>query len=383
MLREFMQLEVAGGIVLLLAAVLGLAVANSPWALGYFGLLESYLGPLTVLHWINDGLMALFFLLVGLEIKHELVRGALATARQRLLPGLGAVAGMAVPALIYTAFNYSDPVLVRGWAIPAATDIAFALGLLSMLGRRVPSSLGVFLAALAIIDDLGAIVVIALFYGGELAWTYLAGGAGVTAVLVVLHGRRVDSLPLYASLGVVLWYCLLNSGIHATLAGVILAFCIPLEGKEGKESPLHRLENRLDGLVPFLVVPLFGFANAGVSLASVSLESLTSSLNLGIALGLLLGKGLGIFTVCALLVRFVGARLPQGASWLQFFGVCHICGIGFTMSLFINMLAFAGQASLIDEAKIGIILGSCVSALVGSAILWYAGRSRPAEEPKE
>lgn len=377
MLREFMEFEAAGGIVLLGAAVLGLVMANSDAAPYYFEFLEFHLGPLSLLHWINDGLMAVFFLLVGLEIKHELLRGELASPSQRLLPGLGALAGMIAPAVIYTAFNHGDPVLARGWAIPAATDIAFALGLLSLLGKRVPASLTVFLAALAIIDDLGAIVVIALFYGGTLSWGFLLAAGVVAGLLFQLNRSGVSSLPIYCGLGLILWFCFLNSGIHATLAGVILAFSIPLE--TGDDSPLHRLENKLDRFVPFLLVPIFGFANAGVSLEGISLQSLSHPLNLGIILGLLLGKGLGIFTACTVIVRFFGGRLPQGASWFQFLGVCFVCGIGFTMSLFINMLAFVGSKETIDEAKIGIILGSICSAIIGTLILWKAS-ARPNSE---
>ena len=380
MLREFMEFEAAGGLVLLGAAVLGMIIANSEAAPHYFELLELHLGPLSILHWVNDGLMAIFFLLVGLEIKHELLRGELATNAQRLLPGVGALAGMATPALIYVLFNHSDPVLVHGWAIPSATDIAFALGLLSVLGKRVPASLTVFLAALAIIDDLGAIVVIALFYGGDLSWGFLLGAAALTGLLAVFNRWGVSNLLVYCGFGVLLWVCLLNSGIHATLAGVILAFTIPLETNEGDQSPLHRLENRLDRFVPFLLVPIFGFANAGVSLEGASMENLTHPLTLGISLGLLLGKGFGIFLACAIVIKFLGSRLPQGATWPQFFGVCFVCGIGFTMSLFINLLAFAGNKAVIDEAKLGIILGSLCSAVVGTLILWATTTSPPTIE---
>ena len=373
-----MAFEAAGGLVLLGAAVFGMIVANSEAAPIYFQALEAHLGPLSVLHWINDGLMAVFFLLVGLEIKHELLRGELATPKQRVLPGVGALAGMATPALIYMLFNHGDPILARGWAIPAATDIAFALGLLSLIGKRVPNSLGVFLAALAIIDDLGAVLVIAFFYGGDVSWGFLLGAGVVTGVLVALNRLNVGNLFVYGAFGIVLWGCILNSGVHATLAGVILAFTIPLELSGSDDSPLHRLEDRLDGIVPFLLVPIFGFANAGVSLEGVSLESLSHPLNLGIMLGLLLGKGLGIFAACAIVIRLFGGTLPEGSTWIQFFGLCFVCGIGFTMSLFINMLAFAGHPEMVSEAKIGIILGSVCSALVGSTILWLSTKGSPA-----
>lgn len=247
MLRKFMAFEAAGGLVLLAAALAGMLVANSPAAPHYFQALEAHLGPLSVLHWVNDGMMAVFFLLVGLEIKYELLRGELSTPAQRVLPGLGALAGMATPALVFLLFNHGDPLLARGWAIPAATDIAFALGLLSLFGKRVPSSLAVFLAALAIIDDLGAVLIIAFFYGGDVAWGYLLAGAAVTGVLVALNRLNVKNLGAYGALGVVLWVCVLNSGVHATLAGVILAFTIPLEVPDSKDSPLHRGLHRSPG----------------------------------------------------------------------------------------------------------------------------------------
>ncbi len=377
MLREFMAFEAAGGLTLLGAALAGMLVANSAAAPFYFQALEAHLGPLSVLHWVNDGMMAIFFLLVGLEIKYELLRGELSTPAQRVLPGLGALAGMATPALVFMLFNHGDPLLSRGWAIPAATDIAFALGLLSLFGKRVPSSLGVFLAALAIIDDLGAVLIIAFFYGGDVAWGYLLAGAAVTGVLVTLNRLNVKNLAAYGALGLALWACVLNSGVHATLAGVILAFTIPLEVPGSEDSPLHRMESRIDRLVPFVLVPIFGFANAGVSLQGVNAESLFHPLNLGIMLGLLLGKGFGIFLACAFVIRFFGSRLPEGTTWSQFFGLCFVCGIGFTMSLFINMLAFAGQPELVIEAKIGIILGSLCSAVVGSSVLWLSSKSKP------
>ena len=387
MLREFMQFEAAGGVVLLLAALAALITANSGLGKSYFALLETYLGPLSVLHWINDGLMVLFFLLVGLEIKHELTQGELATSRQRILPGFAALAGMVVPALVYLIINRHDEALFKGWAIPSATDIAFALGILSLLGDRVPSSLKIFLTALAIIDDLGAVLIIALFFGGPPSWGYLAGAALVVAILILMNRANVRTLPLYLGAGLLLWFLVLRSGVHATLAGVILAFTIPLSvptpDEEPDDSPLHRLENKLDRLVPFVIVPLFGFANAGVSFQGVTLSVLTDSLTLGIGFGLFLGKALGICGVTFLLVKLGFAQLPHGSTWPQFTGVSFLCGVGFTMSLFISMLAFAGDPFLQEESKVGILLGSLCSGVVGAIWLLAAGQRSANETEAE
>ncbi len=387
MLREFMQFEAAGGMVLMAAALIALVLANSPLAEGYFALLEHHVGPLSVLHWINDGWMALFFLLVGLEIKHELTRGELVTAQQRLLPGFGALAGMAAPALVYLFFTQGDPAKMKGWAIPSATDIAFALGILSLLGKRVPASLQVFLTALAILDDLGAVLIIALFYGTGLHWGYLGGAFAVVIALVLLNRRNVGALTPYIVLGGLLWIFVLKSGIHATLAGVVLAFCVPLtltgndaDADNPETSPLHRLENKLDRVVPFVIMPVFGFTNAGVSFHGVNAQILTDSLTLGVGLGLLLGKAVGISGITFLLVKLGKAKLPEGSTWPQFLGLSFLCGIGFTMSLFISMLAFAGQPLLQEEAKIGILLGSLTSGVAGATILRLSTRRpTPAE----
>lgn len=376
-LQRFCAAEAAGGIVLMVAAALALIVANSPLAAGYFAGLHLAVGGLSVGHWINDGLMALFFLLVGLEIKRELAVGQLARWSDRALPGLAALGGMLVPALIYALVNRHAPETLVGWAIPAATDIAFALGVLSLLGSRVPPSLKVFLSALAILDDLGAVLIIALFYTSDLSTTMLLAAAGLVVGLFLLNRLQVRALPPYLLLGALLWFCLLRSGIHATLAGVILALFIPLDDTGDDEaSPLLRLESALHSWVALLIVPLFGFANAGVSLAGIAPSDLLEPVPLGVALGLFLGKQLGIALLVLLAIRSGLARLPAGASWLQLYGVALLCGIGFTMSLFIGALAFPGMPALVDEVKIGVLLGSLLSALAGSVVLVVAARRR-------
>ncbi len=378
LLRDFLDGEASGGIVLMFAAALALIVANSPLGHTYFELLHTELGPLSASHWINDALMALFFLFVGLEIKREMLDGQLATWPRRALPGIAAAGGMLVPAVIYAVLNRADPEALRGWAIPTATDIAFALGVLSLLGSRVPASLKVFLAALAIIDDLGAVLIIALFYTTDLSWLDLAGAAVVLAVLYILNRRGVLQLWPYLLLGVVLWVFVYRSGIHATLAGVGLALAIPLRMKPGAadsmHSPLHRLEHGLSTIVPFVVVPIFGFANAGVSFAGMSLGTLVEPLTLGVAGGLVVGKLVGVFGSAGLAIRLGFAELPGQASWAQMLGVAFLCGIGFTMSLFIGLLAFAAHPVLQDDVKLGILGGSVISALLGSAVLLMANR---------
>ncbi len=383
LLRRFLDAEASGGLMLMAAAVLALLVANSPLAPAYFGTLKAYLGPLTVSYWVNDGLMAIFFLFVGLEIKREMLDGQLATWSRRALPGLAAVGGMAVPALVYMFFTWDVPELRQGWAIPAATDIAFALGVISLLGSRVPVSLKVFLAALAIIDDLGAVVIIALFYTSGISVPDLAGAAVVLAVLVGMNRAGVMRLSPYLLLGAVLWVFVLRSGVHATIAGVLLALTIPLHGGQGRAddldaSPLHRLEHALHLPVAFVVVPVFGFANAGVALGGLGAEVLTDALTLGVALGLLVGKLVGVFGAAALTIRLGLAELPMGASWAQMAGVALLCGIGFTMSLFIGLLAFAGNELRQDEVKIGILAGSLTAGLAGWLVLRFAPRRIPA-----
>ncbi len=380
--RGFLESESAGGVILMAAAALALIVANSPLSETYFHTLHVYLGPLSVEHWINDGLMAVFFLLVGLEIKREMLAGQLATWPRRVIPGIGALGGMVFPALIFVWFNSGNPEALRGWAIPTATDIAFALGVLSLLGPRVPASLKVFLTALAIIDDLGAVVIIALFYTYEISTVYLAASAAIVIVLAVLNWRGVTSLVPYLVLGLVLWFFVLNSGVHATIAGVVLALTVPLRqgvGSGGESSPLHRLEHRLEKLVPFVVVPIFGFANAGISFAGMSSSALLEPLTLGVALGLVAGKLVGVFGTVALTVRAGLADLPADASWMQVLGVSLLCGIGFTMSLFVGTLAFEPYPAMLYGVKLGILVGSFVAGVLGALVL---GLARPAAQAR-
>jgi Na+:H+ antiporter, NhaA family len=383
LLRPFLHNEAFGGLLLIAAAVLALIVSNSPFATGYFGALAAYVGPLNILHWMNDGLMALFFLLVGLEIKRKILDGQLATWPRRALPGIAAAGGVAVPALIYVAFNWSDANAVRGWAIPAATDIAFALCVLSLLGKRGPVSLKIFLTALAIIDDLCAVVIIALFFTGKLSLLDLCLAAAVLTALAAMNWRGVTRLWPYLILGAVLWFFVLRSGVHATIAGVALAFTIPLRATSGHPddltgSPLHRLEHGLHHWVAFLVIPVFGFANAGVSFAGITADKLLDHLTLGVALGLFLGKLVGVFGCAALAIRLKLADLPMGANWPQLLGVSLLCGIGFTMSLFVGMLAFPNDPTAQDRAKFGILGGSLLAGLAGWAILRFAPREAPA-----
>ncbi|KPC08868.1 Na+/H+ antiporter NhaA [Pseudomonas syringae] len=369
-IKRFFAAEAAGGLILMAAALAALIVANSPLADSYFAALHTVLAGMSVEHWINDGLMAIFFMLVGLEIKREMLAGQLASWSQRALPGFAALGGMVVPALIYVAFNWGQPETIGGWAIPAATDIAFALGVLSLLGKRVPLSLKIFLSALAILDDLGAVLIIALFYTSDLSIPMLLAALGSIAVLVALNRLGVKKLLPYLVVGALLWFFMLQSGIHATLAGVALALCIPL-GKADEEasSPLLYLEEKLHPWVAFAVVPIFGFANAGVSLAGITVDKLVDPVPLGVALGLLIGKQVGIFALAALAIHAGLARLPDGSNWGQLYGVAALCGIGFTMSLFIGALAFPGAPALVDEVKVGVLIGSVFSALLGVVVL--------------
>ncbi len=376
MMRAFLATEAAGGIILIGAAAAAMVVANSGVSAAYLGALHLNLGGLSLLHWINDGLMALFFLVVGLEIKREVLDGQLARWSDRLLPGAAAAAGVAVPALIYVAINQSEPAGLRGWAIPAATDIAFALGVLALLGSRVPTSLKIFLTAVAIIDDLIAVLIIALFYTASLNLVALAGAALGLAFLLVLNRRGVIALWPYLAVGVLVWGCVLQSGIHATLAGVAVAMTIPLRKTPGRpddvHSPLYRLEHGLHPWVAYAIVPIFGFANAGVPLAGFSPQDVFEPVPLGVALGLFLGKQVGIFSVVWLLVRSKLAERPRDATWLQIYGVALLCGIGFTMSLFIGGLAFGDGSHQNDAAKLGVLLGSIIAAITGYILLRVA-----------
>ncbi|QCI66718.1 Na+/H+ antiporter NhaA [Phreatobacter stygius] len=381
-LRAFIASEASGGIVLMVAAAVAMVMANSAAAPIYFAVLKTYIGPLSVLHWINDGLMALFFLLVGLEIKREFVDGQLSTWPRRVLPGIAAAGGMVAPAVIYLALNVGTPPTLRGWAIPTATDIAFALGVLALIGSRVPVSLKIFLTALAIIDDLGAIAIIAAFYTADLSLAWFAAALAVLVVLAGLNRMGVERLPVYLVLGAALWFFLLKSGIHATLAGVALALTIPLRTSPGRpddpHSPLHILEHALHPWVAYLIVPVFGFANAGVSLSGINVAALVAPVPLGIAAGLFLGKQIGVFLTTWIAVKLDWADCPENASWPQVYGVSLLCGIGFTMSLFIGLLAFPTSELLQNEVKIGVLMGSLLSALVGTLVLLVA---KPAPPP--
>jgi len=378
LMRRFFDSEASGGMILMGVTVIALVLANSPAAGLYFGVLKTYVLGLSVLHWINDALMAVFFLLVGLEIKREMLDGQLSTWPRRILPGIAALGGMIVPALVYLAITRSEPQLHHGWAIPTATDIAFALGVLTILGPRVPASLKIFLTALAILDDLGAIVIIAVFYTSDLSLTML-GAAGLCLLVLVAFNRfSVASVVPYLLVGGVMWFFVLKSGIHATLAGVALALTIPLHPNPKKtraeDAPLHRLEHALHKPVAYGIIPIFGLANAGVALSGLSLDALLSPLPLGIAMGLLIGKQVGVFSFAYAAVHLGLADMPAGASRLQCYGVALLCGIGFTMSLFIGALAFPDDPLLGDEAKIGVLMGSVLSALAGYVLLSFAPR---------
>lgn len=381
-IRAFLNSQSSAGLVLMAAAALALIIANSPLRSGYEAVLHSNLGPLSLAHWINDGLMALFFLLVGLEIKREMLDGQLSTWPRRVLPGIAAAGGMAVPALVYLAFNQGPT--AAGWAIPAATDIAFALGVIALLGNRVPASLRIFLAALAIIDDLGAVLIIALFYTADLSLPDLAGAGIFTGMLYGLNRLRVRRLLPYLILGGALWFFVYRSGIHATLAGVILAFTILMDRTPARpdgdaRSPLHRLEHGLHLPVGYLVVPIFGLANAGVPVLALPAGAFAAPVTLGAALGLLLGKVAGVLGVSILAIRLGIAHMPAHATRLHMLGVALLCGIGFTMSIFITLLAFPGAPMLQAEAKLGVLIGSLVSGLLGYGVLALAIRRQKSD----
>jgi NhaA family Na+:H+ antiporter len=369
--------EAAGGVALMVAAAVALLLANTALAPAYFGFLKTHVAGMSILHWVNDALMAVFFLLIGLEIKRELVDGQLSTWRRRMLPGVAAAGGMVAPALIYFALNAGLDTL-RGWAIPTATDIAFALGVLALLGSRVPVSLKVFLTALAILDDLGAIAIIAVFYATNLSFAWLAAAAATLAVLAALKRAGVRQLWAYLAIGALLWVFVLQSGVHATIAGVALAFAIPIDRSPGRtdkaSSPLHQLEHALHPWVTFLILPIFGLANAGVPLGGVRAADLAAPLPLGVAAGLFLGKQLGVFLAVWASVKLGGTHRPDGASLAQVYGVALLCGVGFTMSLFIGLLAFPESEDLQNALKIGVLAGSIASALAGSAVLVLVGR---------
>ncbi|MDO6415929.1 Na+/H+ antiporter NhaA [Sphingomonas sp. BIUV-7] len=370
LLPAFVRGEAAGGIALIAAAILALLVANSPLVTAYQSALHAQLGPLSLAHWINDGLMALFFLLVGLEVKREALEGALSTGGARVLPVIAAAAGMIVPALVYLGFVLSDPALARGWAIPAATDIAFAQAVLLLAGRHVPPSLRLFLTTVAIVDDIGAVLIIAFGYTAAVDPVMLAAAAAIFGVMLLLNRRGIDRLWPYLLLAALLWVAVYRSGVHATVAGVLAALTIPLRGGHGS-APLPMLEHRLHPWVAFAIVPLFGFANAGLSLSGLSVAKMAAPLPLAVAMGLFLGKqvGIGLGTFACLKLRL--APRPEGASGLQLYGVALLAGIGFTMSLFVGGLAF-GDGAMLDEVKLGVLAGSFLSAIAGFLILRFA-----------
>ena len=369
-IRDFFKMESAGGILLVIAAAIAMTIANTDLNGAYQGFLHTYVLGMSVSHWINDGLMAVFFLLIGLEVKRELLEGALKSKETAIFPAIAAVGGMLAPALVYVLFNYNDPQAIQGWAIPAATDIAFALGIMALLGNRVPVSLKVFLLALAIIDDLGVVVIIALFYTGDLSTTALAVGFAMTAALFILNNKKVTKLTPYMIVGAILWFAVLKSGVHATLAGVVIGFSIPLQGKKGEHSPLKHMEHALHPYVAFGILPLFAFANAGISLEGISIDSLGTALPIGIALGLLIGKPLGIFTFSWAAVKLGIAKLPEGINLKHIFAVSVLCGIGFTMSIFISSLAFGQANAEFDTyARLGILMGSTTAAVLGYCLL--------------
>jgi NhaA family Na+:H+ antiporter len=379
-LRDFMRLESAAGILLLAAAVVAMVVANSPLVSVYNALLETtvavQVGALEIskplLLWVNDGLMAIFFFLVGLEIKREILEGELSSVDQVILPGMGALGGMIVPAAIYAAFNLGDPVALDGWAIPVATDIAFALALLSAFGARAPAVLKVFLLTLAIFDDFAAIVIIALFYSASLSVAALLFAAVALTAAVTMNRMGVTRTSSYIVLGIVLWIAVLKSGVHATLAGVLIAFCIPMRDADGK-SPLRDLEHNLHGPVAFAILPAFAFANAGLALSGMSLGDLLHPLTAGVVVGLLVGKPVGILVFVGLAVGLKFARIPRGVSWFQLIGVAFACGIGFTMSLFIAGLAFEhGSGDYFPGDRLGILVGSVLSAIAAFIVLQVA-----------
>ncbi len=386
-ISDFFKKESSVGILLMTATILAIVLANSPFAWLYDHFLDTpfeiSLGQLQIakplLLWINDGLMAVFFVLIGLEVKREVLIGQLSSKAQITLPGAAALGGMLVPAFIYVLLNHGDPIALDGWAIPAATDIAFALGVLALLGKRVPSSLKIFLLALAIMDDLGAIIIIALFYSSDLSITMLALSTICIVILFILNRMQVTYLASYLWVGALLWVLVLKSGVHATLAGVLLAFAIPLRGKgHSDHSPLAILEHNLQPWVSYFILPVFAFANAGIPLTGMGLDALFQSVPLGIMLGLLVGKLVGVFGFSYIAIKLGIARLPDAANWRHLGGVAALCGIGFTMSLFIGGLAFehtGGDArTYLTTHRIGILAGSLLSGLLGYLILHRAGK---------
>ena len=382
--KWFFKLEAASGLVLLISAVIALIISNSNFSSLYFETLQSYLFiginniglKMSLHHWINDALMAVFFFFVTLEIKREFILGELSSPKQALLPIIAAIGGMLFPALIYIYINFGNGDTINGWAIPSATDIAFSLGVLSLLGSRVPISLKVFLTALAIIDDLGAIIIIAFFYTGDLSIQYLSLLLLTFIALLVLNKSGVKKFLPYLILGLILWFFTYQSGVHATISGVLLATVIPHRKKNEEYSLLTKIEHNISSYVAFGIMPLFALANAGVSLDGINLESLLSPVPLGIVLGLFVGKQIGVFLFSIIAIKLKIAQMPNNANWMSFYGVGILAGIGFTMSLFIGNLAFVENIEYIDGVKIGVLAGSLLSTLIGYSLLLLTTKNR-------
>lgn len=385
-IQNFLKKESASGIILMFAAICAMALANSPWSTWYDLLLDvpvvvaigSFEIAKPLLLWINDGLMALFFFLIGLELKREFLEGSLSQPGQIMLPAIGAVGGMVVPALFYVSLNYDNPSALNGWAIPTATDIAFALGILAIIGAKVPLQLKVFLTSLAIFDDLGAIIIIALFYTEQLSVLSLVVSASILTILFVLNRENVTDTSPYIFFGLILWVAVLKSGVHATLAGVVLAFFIPIKGKRDEPSPLKSLEHNLHSTVAFIVLPIFAFANAGISFVNVGIEQVMSPVPLGIILGLVVGKQLGVFGLCFVAIKLGFAKLPEQVNLQLLYGVALLCGVGFTMSLFIGSLAFEQNPGIpLYQERLGIVIGSFISGVLGYLVIKNAVKKLP------
>lgn len=388
-MKDFLKLESASGIILVLAAALALILANSPLSSYYNLLLDTpvqiRIGNFDIdkplLLWINDGLMAVFFFLVGLELKREALEGELSDRRKVILPGLGAVGGMVVPGVIYVFINYEDPTALRGWAIPTATDIAFVVGVLALLGKRVPITLKVFLVSLAIFDDIGAIAIIAMFYTESLNVTGLWIAEVCLLILFTLNRGRVMEFTPYILVGIVMWAAVLKSGVHATLAGVLLAMFVPLRSRTRPDySPLKQLEHDLHQSVAFGVLPLFAFANSGIYLGDINADFVFHPVTLGITLGLFLGKQVGVFSFCWLGIKLGLARMPEGVNWLSLYGAAMLCGVGFTMSLFIGSLAFGDMSRTLFDERLGVMIGSSICGICGYLLLRYALAEPSVEE---
>ena len=374
--QKMLRTLAESGILLTISAVFGFAAVNSPYEATYEHALHVTVAGLSIQHWINDGLMALFFLLVGLEIKREFVEGQLSTWRQRALPGIAALGGMVAPAIVFALITWGGGPATRGWAIPTATDIAFALGIVSLLGKRVPTELVVFLTALAVIDDLGAILLIATVYSGDLDLRALGAATAIVGALYAINRLGVRRLPIYLAIGAALWIAVFLSGIHATLAGILLACMIPIvqasERSHDEESPLHRLEHSFKDWVGLVILPIFALANAGVDVRDIVLADLAKPVTLGVAAGLFFGKQIGVLATTWIGIRLGLAQRPAGTTWLQFYGIAILCGVGFTMSLFLGALAFPAHPTTQGQAKLGTLLGSMLSAVLGAGVLLYA-----------